>query len=279
MTSNATALPSLLPPDQGEASIEGNLSSRRALDRGASGWRTRAMSLLVGCLLWEAVARLASTPVLPPCTATVQALIELTRRGLIFANLASSLVNLLAGFGAAAVIGIAVGVAMARIRPVRFVLEPYLFALLAAPGMIYLPLLFTFFGSTRFMQVASVFVHAIFVVTATTADALRPGKENLIVMAAAFGASENQIFWRIRWPAARPRILSGLRISALLAVKGMINGEMFIAWTGLGALVRTYGTRFEADKVLAIVAVIAAVALACGALIDGIERRTARRAA
>jgi ABC-type nitrate/sulfonate/bicarbonate transport system permease component len=52
---------------------------------------------------------------------------------------------------------------------------------------------------------------------------------------------------------------------------------MFIAWTGLGALVRTYGTRFEADKVLAIVAVIAAVALACGALVDGIERRTTRR--
>jgi NitT/TauT family transport system permease protein len=156
------------------------------------------------------------------------------------------------------------------------VAEPYLHALLAAPGMIYVPLLFSFFGATRATQVGSVFVHAVFVVAATTAGALRPRNAGLIAMAAAFGANERQIFWSVRWPAARPLVVSGLRVGALLAVKGMINGEMFISFTGLGALVRTYGARFEADKVLALVIVIVTVALSCGSIIDAAERRTAR---
>jgi hypothetical protein len=40
---------------------------------------------------------------------------------------------------------------------------------------------------------------------------------------------------------------------------------MFVAFTGLGALVRTYGGRFEADKVAAIILVISAGALASAA--------------
>ena len=54
----------------------------------------------------------------------------------------------------------------------------------------------------------------------------------------------------------------------LFGVKGMINGEMFIALTGLGALVRLYGGRFEADKLLAVLVVIAGVALLCSWLVD-----------
>jgi ABC-type nitrate/sulfonate/bicarbonate transport system permease component len=51
---------------------------------------------------------------------------------------------------------------------------------------------------------------------------------------------------------------------------------MFVAFTGLGALVRRYGARFEADKVLAIVIVVSVVALASAALVDLVERRAAR---
>jgi len=242
----------------------------------ASPWRVRWMSLVAGGLLWEAVARLLSTPFLPSCTATIAALGELVQSGVILGNLATSLVNLAIGFAWAACVGVAAGIAMTRIRHVDAVLEPYLHALLAAPGMIYVPLLFTFFGASRLTQIGSVFLHAVFLVAATTAGALRPKQQALTAMAAAFGATDRQIFWRVTWPAGRPLIVSGLRVGSLLAVKGMINGEMFIAFTGLGALIRTHGARFEPDKVLAIVMVVVAVALLVAAAIDAAERRLVR---
>jgi NitT/TauT family transport system permease protein len=98
-----------------------------------------------------------------------------------------------------------------------------------------------------------------------------------MAMATAFGASERQIFWQIRWPEARPLVASGLRVGVLLAVKGMINGEMFVAFTGLGALVRTYGARFDAARLMALVSVLAVVALGSAALLDIVERHASRR--
>ncbi|MGE0450619.1 MAG: ABC transporter permease [Vicinamibacterales bacterium] len=244
----------------------------------AYGWRSRVLSLLAGGIVWEGIARLAASPFLPSCTATARALADLIRGGTIAASLGASLTNLAIGFSGAAAGGVAIGVAMARARTVELIVEPYLDALMAAPGVIYVPVLFTFFGATRAMQVGSVFFHVVFFVAATTARALHQREGRLTTMAAAFGATEPQVFWRVRWPAARPLVISGLRMGALLAVKGLITGEMFVAFTGLGALVRTHGARFEADKVMAMVLVIVAIAVALTSIIDRVERRSRRMA-
>jgi NitT/TauT family transport system permease protein len=240
------------------------------------GWRIRATSLLAGCALWEIGARIAAQPFLPSFTATIAALIDLGRSGLILGSLATSVTNLAAGFALAILAGVSAGVVMARVRQVEAVAEPFLHALLAAPGMIYVPILFTLFGATRLTQVGSVFFHAVFVIAVATARALRPENAALTAMASSFVATERQIFWLVRWPSARPLIVSGLRVGSLLAVKGMINGEMFIAFTGLGALVRTYGARVESDRLLAMVIVIASVAMTFSTLVGTIEQRTVR---
>ena len=237
-------------------------------------WRVRVLSLLIGCVIWEAAARLVDSPFFPTCLETGAALVALIRSGAIAGSLSISLGNLLVGFVAAGIAGIGVGVAMSRCRAVELILEPYLHALLAAPGLVYVPILFTLFGTARITQIGSVFLHAVFVITVTTAGALRPKNRGLIAMATAFGATERQIFWRVRWPEALPLVASGLHVGALLAVKGMINGEMFIAFTGLGALVRVYGGRFQPEAVLAVVIVIVAVAFATTAVVDAVSRRT-----
>lgn len=232
------------------------------------------MSLSLGGLAWELLARWNGSPFFPSLAATLRALWELVQDGLILGNVAVSLTNLVLGFAAAIGVGIAIGVSMARVPQIEMVLEPYLHALLAAPGIVYVPLLFTVFGATRPTQIGSVFLHAVFVIVATTAEALKTRNAGLMAMASAFGASEPQTFWRIRWPAARPLVVNGVRVGALLAVKGMVNGEMFIAYTGLGALIRTYGARFEVDKLLAIVMVIAIVAVGCSVILDTTQQKT-----
>ena len=57
------------------------------------------------------------------------------------------------------------------------------------------------------------------------------------------------------------------------AVKGMINGEQFIAIFGLGGLVSVYGNRFEIDKVFAVILVIVALAMVLDVITRWLDAR------
>ena len=80
-------------------------------------------------------------------------------------------------------------------------------------------------------------------------------------MARSFGCNERQIMLRILLPAALPLVFAGIRLGMGRAVKGMINGEMFIALMGLGALAQRYGSQFQSAKVFALTIVILIIAL------------------
>jgi NitT/TauT family transport system permease protein len=201
------------------------------------------------------------------------ALVDLVASGRIAGSLGLSLASLAAGFSLAVIVGIAAGVLMGRYAAAGRLFDPYLNALLAAPNLLFVPILFTLFGASRATQVGAVFLHAVFVIAATTQAGIREAPPGLIEMARSFGATERDLFWKIRLPEARPMMVAGLRIGVLYAVKGMINGEMFIALTGLGALIRTHGGRFEPDYVLAVIGVVIGVAVLSSALLDRGFRR------
>ena len=233
----------------------------------------RAGSITLTALVWEGLARSLDTPVLPPFSRVLVALAGLIVDGQLFGNLAASLSTLAAGFALAVVAGVAVGGTMgASLRAAR-VLDPYLNAGLASPMLIYVPILLTIGGASRGTQVATVFLYSVFAIASYTLAGVRSVNHTLEDMARAFGATRMQLFWRIAWPGARPLILTGLRVGVALAIKGMVNGEMLVTSSGLGALIRLYGGRFEPERVLALLLVIVAVALAATGTFRTVERR------
>jgi NitT/TauT family transport system permease protein len=236
--------------------------------------RTSGMSVIVGVAVWEAIARFRPSPFLPPFSEVIGALARLVATGEILGNLALSLVSLLVGFAAAVVVGVAAGALMGRHDRLGRALDPWLTAMLAAPNLVFVPILFTLFGASRLTQVGAVFLGAVFVIASTTESGIRQASPRLLEMASAFGANERDLFWKVRWPQAQPLVAGGLRVGVLYAVKGMVNGEMFIALSGLGGLIRTFGSRFEAANVLAVLLVVALVALTCAAAVSRAARPT-----
>lgn len=235
--------------------------------------RPQIISLLVGLSLWEILGRLLDFPFLPPFSNVLQASWELTLRGEILGNLAASLVGLAVGYTLAVVLGLPIGALMGRYRKVEYMLDVYLSAFLASPTLIWVPILFAFFGVSRISQVSVVFLYAFWLIVANTLTGIRTVDGTRIEMARAFGASERQLFWKIMLPDALPLIMAGLRIGMGRAVKGMINGEMFIALVGLGALIKKYGGQFDATKVLGILLFIIAVAVVTTTLVQMLDRR------
>jgi len=243
--------------------------------RGA-GARPTLFSLLVGACVWELVGRLWHVSFLPPFSSVLRAAMELIASGQILGHLSASSAALLLGYALAVVTGVILGLLMGRYRRVEYALDVYINALLATPKIVLVPVLFAVFGVSRSVQVAIVFLSAFFVITINTMSAIRNVDATYLEMARSFGATDRQIFAKVLLPGSLPLTMAGLRLGMGRAVKGMINGEMFIVVFGLGGLLRKYGGRFDAEKVFAIVLVVVAVALACTAVVQAIERRVTR---
>src|SRR5262249_7338733 len=138
------------------------------------------------------------------------------------------------------------------------------------------PIFFALFHLSDWTRIAVIVKYTVFVIIINTATAIRAADPSLLEMARSFGGSRVQIFTRILLPASLVILFAGIRLGMGRAVKGMINGEMFIAVVGLGGVVQKYGSQFAAAKVLAITLVILIVALVMGALVQIVEKRMTR---
>jgi NitT/TauT family transport system permease protein len=230
-------------------------------------------AILVGIVIWEALGRALQFHFFPPLSKVVAAGIELVTSGAVGVNLLTSLSGLAVGFGASVLIGVSVGVLMGRFPLAEIALGPYVNALLAAPSLVFVPILFIFFGVSDLTRVAVVFLYTVFIIIVNTATAVRTVDPALVEMGRVFGASQSRLLRRVILPDALPLAMAGIRIGMGRAVKGMINGEMFIAYVGLGAQLKTLGGTFNAAGVLAILLIVIAVAATAGWLVQMLDRR------
>lgn len=238
-----------------------------------AGARPTFISFAAGVAAWEIAGWSLHYSFLPPFSKVVLASIDLIASGQIIGNLIASLFGLLTGYGLAVASGVTLGLMMGRYRKVEYILDPYLSGFFAAPKIVFIPVLFALFGVNRSVQIVVVFLSSFFIIALNTMSAIRTVDSSYIEMARSFGAKERQLFWKVLLPGAMPLTMAGLRLGMGRAVKGMINGEMFIALFGLGALLRTYGNRFDSEKVFAILLVVIGVALVFSSLVQLVERR------
>ncbi len=231
------------------------------------------VALFIGVAAWEVAGRALQFMFFPPLSQVLVAWWELFQQGKIVANLAASLTALAIGFGIALVTGIGCGTLMGRYRKVEYFLDPFLDMKMATPSMALLPVFFVLFGISDLTRVAIVWVYSWSIITVNTIAGIRSCTPSLLEMASSFGARERDLIWKILLPSALPLIMAGVRLGIARAVKGMINGEMFIALVGLGALIRIYGSAFAVDKLLALLLTIVAVAVIASAMVQWLDRR------
>ena len=234
--------------------------------------RRPAIGLLVGMVIWELLGRIWAQPFFPPMSTVLLRLVEMTVNGAIVGNLLSSLTNLVIGFGLSAAFGLVVGSLMGAYRKVDMALDAYVYALLTAPSLVFAPLFFSLFGLDRMTIVGVIFVYTTWIIIINTATAIRNVPTGYVEMARSYCATDRQLFFEVVLPAATPLIMAGLRLGMGRAVKGMINGEMFIAAVGLGAIVIEAQGRFDAATVLAILVLIIIVALVAMKVVQAVDQ-------
>ena len=191
------------------------------------------------------------------------------------ATLATS-ASALIGFMLSTLAGIAVAVFLSSSRAIQRMFYPYAVFFQTVPIIAIAPLLVIWFGYGTRTVVASAFVVSIFPVIANTLTGILSTDPALRDLFRLYGASTWTTLVKLRFPAALPQILTGLRVASGLAVIGAIVGE-FIGGQGLGSVVDVARTEQRVDKVFAAVLLASALGLALFGMINLVSYWTLRR--
>jgi NitT/TauT family transport system permease protein len=171
--------------------------------------------------------------------------------GYLLENAWVTLAETVQGFLLTAAAGILVGALLAASDLLARAMYPALVALNAVPKLAFAPLLLVWLGFGPGPKVVMAALMCFFPIVLATATGLSATPAELIELTRSLSASRWQTFTRVRWHAALPQIMVGLKTAMPLAVIGALVGELFGATAGLGFVIQNAG----ADTALAFAAI------------------------
>lgn len=174
-----------------------------------------------------------------------------TRYGVV-ENVGISLVRIVIGFLIVMTLGTAAGVYMGLSQTTEDYLSPAVTILLTVPSVIWAFMATLWFGLTEL--IVPVFVISVIIVPYVTIQ-MWQGTESvdgeLLAMAAAFGASQEQVWRDILIPHLTPYTLATARLAFTLSWKLSLVGEIFGSNSGVGVIIRNNFLNFQTDMIIA----------------------------
>src|SRR5580693_4734535 len=232
------------------------------------------LSVAGGLLLWELISRFLVDNALflaAPSQIAV-AIYNLAVTGQLWHHVGVSAAEFALGYVIAAILGIALGLAMASSATMKQALQPWVSGLYATPTIALAPLFILWFGIGIWSKVLVVITLVLFPVAINTEVGLRTTSERLIEMLRSFGASRTQIFLKVSLPSALPFILTGLKLGIGRGLIGVVVAELFGSRAGLGRLISASADAFNMPDLFAGVVVLAVAGIVMTAGFSWIER-------
>ena len=210
-------------------------------------------------LAWEALARsgLVSAYLLPPASAVALSLLESAASGEILREGGRTLVRMLVGYVLAGGLGVILGVLIARVRLVRWFMDPLVSIGFPVPKISFLPIFILWFGLFDLPKIVMTVFACVFpVITATWAGT--DGVDKYLIWSAEnLGTRNRALLWEVVLPAALPQVFTGLQVALPIAFIVVIVTEMLTGGGGLGGAMME-GQRFaDSTRVFATLVVVA----------------------
>lgn len=220
------------------------------------------ITVFVVLIVWQAVTMLQLIqPFLIPAPGDVlnEAILVL-QNGTLWVHIQATMGPVFAGLVVGISLAVTLGYCIARFPLLEDILSPLIVALQSTPVVAYAPLLVIWFGSGPNSKIITSALIVFFPMLLNTIAGLRNVPPGLRDLMRSLRATPWQTFTRLEVPAAMPVLMSGLKISATLAVIGAVVGEFISANAGLGFLINL--ARSQYDTPLVFVAVLTLTVLA-----------------
>jgi len=233
----------------------------------------RIGSLVILLIAWEIYGRSVNPLIFAPVSKVAAAAIEIIGNGELWKYLSLSLIVLVQGFGVSLLIGIPLGVLMARVHVIDTILEPYINALNAMPMVAAVPLITVWFGYETLGKTVVIVLFSIFTIILNTYQGVRNVETNLLEVARSFCSTEQRLWGDVVLPSALPYILVGVRLAIGRGLVGMIIAEAYMSVTGIGYLVNLYANSFNMAKFLVPSLTLMLMGVGLNAAVKFLEKR------
>jgi NitT/TauT family transport system permease protein len=224
-------------------------------------------------VVWHYSVIITHTKIFPSPAAVGRAIATLGRGKLLWAYMRDSLLRVAAGYSAAIVLGIPVGLAVGWHAALARAVNPVIQMMRPISPLAWMPLAVIWFGIGNATPVFLIFLASFFPIVVAAMNGVRNVPQMYLQAGRNFGLSTPQLIARVVLPATLPRILVGLRIAFGVAWLVLVAAEMIAVDSGLGYLIidaRNAGKRY--DLVIAGMLMIGLLGLVLDFMIRRLER-------
>jgi NitT/TauT family transport system permease protein len=238
-----------------------------------------AFSLLVWCLVWEAVGRLGLISLIPPFTEVLGAMPEVMGSATFVEAAMITFQAYGIGMALSLTIGIGLGILMGRVRAIGELMGMWVNIFESSPLTAVVPALIALLGFGLSTMIVTVFVFSVWVIALDTQVGVERVNPSLVEMGRSFGASKRDLYLKILFFAALPELLAGIRLGLIRGLKGVIIGQLLIAVVGMGYLFELYSRSFLMAEFWALLIVLFASAFLASEAVAYFERKVSFYAA
>jgi NitT/TauT family transport system permease protein len=178
-----------------------------------------------------------------------------------------------AGYGAAILVGLTLGVLAGWFRTVEYALDPFIWFVYSAPLIAFYPLFVLWLGLGTHTVIAISFLLSVTPITVNTATGIRTLSPTLLLAARSFGARPHDVLWKVALPASVPMVAAGLRLAVGRALTGVVIAELFVPSGGLGSSIAYNGGLLRTTEMIASLMVIVVLGVICTQGLSLVESR------
>lgn len=170
------------------------------------------------------------------------------------------------------VIGMLLGLLVARSQWASDAFEVNLYILYAIPTITLVPFMFAAFGYSFWPQVVIALLIAMFPVLIGTTEGARSIPQELLDVAKSHRSTELQLWRHVILPYVTPHVMTGVKQTIPLALVGTLVAQFFLNATGVAALLLTASTNLQASDVFAVTLLVSICAIALVGIGELVER-------
>lgn len=232
------------------------------------------LSVVAFFVIWyvcTAILRLVPDKTLPDPVKVFQTFIDKITNpnpdgGTLLQHMGASLQVALTGYLSAMIIGIPLGILMAWNKYIDRFVRPVFDLIKPIPGVAWIPLMIVIFGIGLQSKAAVVFFSAVVPCMLNSYTGIRQTKEVHLWVARTFGATRNQMLFKIAIPTALPYIMTGVRIALAAAWVAIVAAELLGSTKGLGFMIQQARGIYRTDIIIVGMLAIGI----CGAILTAI---------
>lgn len=225
--------------------------------------------VLFGILIsWEIIVKLndIKTYILPSPSDIIKEFIQ--SFSLLMSHAAITLFETLLGFIIGILLAIMLSLLIDKFLLMKRIAYPYLVLSQTIPLVALAPILAIWFGFGIIPKIILVVLVVFFPITLSLTEGLSNYDRELNEMMIQLGATNKQIFFKLKMPSALTHFFSGLKIAAAYCVMGAVISEWVGAQKGLGIYLTRAMSSFQTAALFADVFIIMTISII---LFKGIE--------